>query len=358
VLRALRLLAVAPLLAAAGWETVVAPPALRFPRDHGAHPSFRTEWWYVTGRLDDSAGHRYGFQLTFFRQGLDPGTPAPGESGLRARQVLAAHLAVGDVSSGRMRFAERVRRVAGGLAGTSTADLDLFLEDWTMRRTPEGTIVIAAANRETATDLRLELTPSGPLVLHGDGGLSRKGPDPGNASLYLSWTRLDARGTLALDGRAVPVKGHAWFDHEWGTSQLGPDVVGWDWLGLHLADGRDLMLYRLRTAGGNAASESAGTLVAPDGSSRHLAASDFTVAARTWWTSPRTGARYPAVVRITVPSAGLDLETRPQIPDSELDATRSTGTVYWEGPVNVAGSVGGEGYVELTGYAGSMAGRF
>jgi predicted secreted hydrolase len=118
------------------------------------------------------------------------------------------------------------------------------------------------------------------------------------------------------------------------------------------------MLYRLRTAGGNAASESAGTLVAPDGSSRHLAASDFTVAARTWWTSPRTGARYPAVVRITVPSAGLDLETRPQIPDSELDATRSTGTVYWEGPVNVAGSVGGEGYVELTGYAGSMAGRF
>ena len=358
MLRALRLLAIAPLLATAGWETVVAPPALHFPRDHGAHPAFRIEWWYVTGRLTEPGGRWYGFQLTFFRQGLDPGPSVPGESTLRARQVLAAHLAVGDVSSGRTRLAERVRRVAGCLAGASTGDLDLFLENWTMRRTPEGTIVIAASDRGTATDLRLELTPAKPLVLHGEGGLSPKGPAPGTASVYLSWTRLDVRGTLAIDGRAVQAQGHAWFDHEWGTSQLGFDVAGWDWFGLRLADGRDVMLYRLRREDGSAASESAGTLVEPDGSLRHLTAADFKLEAKTWWTSPRTGARYPATFHVTVPLAGLDAEVRPLIPDSELDARGSTGTVYWEGPVAVAGSAPGEGYAELTGYAASMAGRF
>ena len=358
MLRELRLAALAPLLAAAGWETVVGPPTLQFPRDHGAHPSFRTEWWYVTGQVGDAVGRRYGFQLTFFRQGLDPGPPVPGESGLRAHEVLAAHLAVGDVAAGRVRFAERLRRVAGGLAGTSTEDLDLFLEDWTMRRTPEGTVVIAASDRGTAADLRLKLTPVKPLVLHGEGGLSSKGPSPGNASVYVSWTRLEARGTLALDGRAVQVQGHAWFDHEWGTSQLGPDVAGWDWFGLRLADGREVMLYRLRREGGSTASESAGTLVQRDGSPHHLTAADFALTAKTWWTSPRTGARYPATFHVTVPLAGLDVEVRPQIPDSELDARGSSGTVYWEGPVAVAGSAQGEGYTELTGYVASMAGRF
>ena len=274
----------------------------------------------MTGQLGDAAGHRYGFQLTFFRQGLDPEPPAPGESNLRARQVLAAHLGVGDVPSGRMRFAQCVRRVAGGLAGTSTGDLDLFLEEWTMRRTADGTIVLAAADREIAADLRLELKPTKPLVLHGEGGLSRKGPDPGNASVYVSWTRLDARGTLALDGRDLQVQGHAWFDHEWGTSQLSPDVAGWDWVGLRLADGRDVMLYRLHREDGEAASESAGTLVERDGSLRHLAATDFSLEPKTWWTSPHTGARYPAVFHVTVPLAELDLEVRPQIPDSELNA--------------------------------------
>ena len=298
-----------------------------------------------------------GFQLTFFREGLDSSLPQPGGSALRARQALAAHLALGGIGGGRMRFAERTRRVGGGLAGASSDDLDVFLEDWEMRRAADGTLAVAASDRDAAIGLRLELAPSRALVLHGDRGFSRKGPGPGNASVYLSWTRLAARGNVQLAGRAAAVEGVAWFDHEWGSSQLGPGVAGWDWLGLRLADGRDLMLYRLRNADGSAAAESAGTLVAPDGSTRRLAGSEFALAPRTWWTSPRTGARYPAIVRVTVPSAGLDLETRPLIADSELDAARSTGTVYWEGPVAVSGSVVGEGYVEMTGYAGSMAGR-
>lgn len=358
MLKALRLAVLAPVLAAAGWETAVAPPSLHFPRDHGAHPAFRTEWWYMTGQLGDSGSRRYGFQLTFFRQGLDPSAPEPGQSALRAHQVLAAHLAIGELGGGRMHFAERRRRIGGGLAGAADDDLDLFLEDWTMRRTQEGTVVIAASDRGTATALRLELAPAKPLVLHGEGGFSPKGPAPGNASVYVSWTRLDARGVLALGGSTSQVQGQVWFDHEWGTSQLGPDIAGWDWFGLRLADGRELMLYRLRREDGSAASESAGTLVERDGSSRHLSSADLVLEAKTWWTSPRTGARYPATFHVTLPLAGLDLEVRPQIPDSEIDGRGSTGTVYWEGPVGVAGSSTGEGYAELTGYVASMAGRF
>ncbi len=356
--RSVALLVATPVLAAATWHSVVAPPRLAFPRDRGAHPAFRTEWWYVTGVLRAAHGRQVGFQVTFFREGLDASPPAPGASPLRARQVLAAHLAVGEVGSGRMRFAERVRRTAGGLASASADDLDLALDDWTMRRAADGTITVAAADRGCAAGLRLELRPSKPLVLHGDGGLSRKGPEPGNASVYVSWPRLAARGTVEIDGRAVPVAGEAWLDHEWGSSQLGPEVEGWDWFGLRLADGRDLMVYRLRRRDGSATGESAGTLVAPDGSVRHLAAAEFTVAVRGWWVSPHTRARYPAAVRISVPAAGLDLETRPLIPDSELDARASTGTVYWEGPVAVSGSASGEGYAEHTGYAGSLAALF
>jgi predicted secreted hydrolase len=204
----------------------------------------------------------------------------------------------------------------------------------------------------------LELQASKPLVLQGEGGLSRKGPDPGNASVYVTFPRLAARGRIALDGRERAVQGEAWFDHEWGTTQLGAGVVGWDWLGLRLADGRELMLYRLRAADGTAAPPSAGTIVERDGTVRRLAASDFTLEPLSHWTSPRTGAHYPARLRVRVPSAALTLEVRPEIADAELDARASTGTIYWEGPVAVTGTSAGEGYLELTGYAADSLTRF
>jgi predicted secreted hydrolase len=362
VRRGNRLAAIALVLAApavAGeWARIVAPPALSFPGDHGSHPSFSTEWWYATGQLADPGGRRYGFQITFFRQGLDPSPPAPGSSALRARQVLAAHLAIAEIGQNKPRFAERVRRVAAGLAGASANDLDVFLEDWEMKRLANGAIAVVADDHDTGLALTLELRPAKPLVLQGQGGVSRKGPEPGNASVYVSYTRLAARGRVTLDGRERAVQGAAWFDHEWGSTQLGAGVVGWDWLGLRLADGRDLMLYRLRAADGSAVPQSAGTLVERDGTARHLAATEFAIEPLSWWTSLRTGARYPARLRVRVPEAGLDLEVRPELPDSELDARASTGTVYWEGPVAVAGTATGEGYVELTGYAGDTLTRF
>jgi predicted secreted hydrolase len=355
---AIVVLAVTPLASAAEWARVAAPPALVFPRDHGAHPAFRTEWWYVTGQLADADGRRFGVEATFFRQGLDPAPPAAGSSSLRARQVLAAHLAVAEIGPQRMRFGQRVRRIAAGMAGAREDDLDLVLDDWEMRRLADGTIEVTADDRDSGVALVLELQASKPLVLQGEGGLSRKGPDPGNASVYVTFPRLAARGRIALDGRERAVQGEAWFDHEWGTTQLGAGVVGWDWLGLRLADGRELMLYRLRAADGTAAPPSAGTIVERDGTVRRLAASDFTLEPLSHWTSPRTGAHYPARLRVRVPSAALTLEVRPEIADAELDARASTGTIYWEGPVAVTGTSAGEGYLELTGYAADSLTRF
>lgn len=345
-------------LATPGWRLLTVPPALGFPADQGAHPAFRTEWWYTTATLTARGGSRYGVELTFFREGLEAGPAAAGESALRARQLLAAHLGLVEMSTGRVRFAQRVRRAAAGLAAAASGGLDVFVDDWAMRQTADGAISIAADDRDAGVSIRLDLRPEKPLVLHGDHGLSRKGPEPGNASVYVSFPRLAAHGTLSVDGRAVEASGQAWFDHEWGTSQLGAGVVGWDWFGLRLGDGRELMLYRLRRADGSGAPESAGTLVERDGTPRRLSAADFAVAPSAWWVSPRTSARYPARWRVAVPGFSLDLDVRPEVADAELDARRSTGTIYWEGPVAVTGSTAGEGYAELTGYATSLAGRF
>jgi predicted secreted hydrolase len=356
-LAALALLLAAPAVAA-GWARITAPLALAFPRDHGSHPDVRSEWWYTTGIVTDTDGRRFGFELAFFRQGLDPSPPGPGSSSLRARQILAAHLAVADVGGGRLRFAERVRRADAQLARAGSGDLDVFIEDWEMHRLPGGVIEISAEDRDSGTALALALDPETPLVLEGEGGVSRKGPEPGNASAYVSYPRLAVRGRLTVDGRRREVKGEGWFDHEWGTSQLGGGVVGWDWLGLRLADGRALMVYRLRQADGSAAPQSAATLIGRDGAPRHLAAPEFAVEPLSFWTSPHARARYPTHLRVLVAGAGLDIEVRPMIADAEIDARASTGTVYWEGPVTASGTVTGEGYLELTGYAGSLSGLF
>ncbi len=239
-------------LAGESWRSITGPPDLEFPRDHGAHFDTRTEWWYVTGIVVDAEGRRRGFQITFFRQGLAPGAPEPGASALRARQIAAAHLAIADIDAGDFHHAERLRRSGGGLAGWSETDLDVWLEDWTIRRDDTGTIAVRARDAATGIGLELELRPERPPVLHGETGYSRKGADPGNASAYLSWTRLAVSGRIEVAGEGVEVAGQAWFDHEWGTSQLGDDVVGWDWFSLRLADGRDLMVYRLRRADGSA----------------------------------------------------------------------------------------------------------
>jgi predicted secreted hydrolase len=340
------------------WQRITGPPELVLPRDHGAHPEVRTEWWYLTANLRDGEGRRYGVQVTFFRSGLDPTPPAAGDSPLRARQAVAAHLAVADVGAGGFRHAERIGRADGSFSGFATDDLEVWLGDWQLARLPDDTLVARAADRAARIAVELSYRPAKPLVRQGVDGYSQKGADPGNASAYLSWTRLEISGTLVLDGRELAVTGEGWFDHEWGSSQLGEGVVGWDWFSLRLDDRSELMVYRLRRDDGSPDPYSSGTLVRADGSTRRLGVDEVALDPTGWWTSPATGGRYPSGWRIAVPSEQLDLEVAPLVPAAELDGRGSTGVVYWEGPVEVTGSHRGEGYAELTGYAGSLKGRF
>jgi len=336
------------------WKRVLPGLALAYPRDHGAHPAYRTEWWYLTGNLAAASGRRFGFQLTIFRRGLDPRPPAPGASALRARHVWAGHMAITDIERHRTFFAERLRRGGTPLAHASTEDLDLVLEDWTLSRSADDRLLLSAADPASAMALELELVPRKPPVLHGVAGYSRKGREPGNASAYMSWTRLSAAGRLSLGELDLRVTGAAWFDHEFGSSVLDGGIVGWDWFGLQLDDGRELMAYFLRDADGHSSPVSAGTLVERDGYVRNLGAADLAVEVRGTWQSPRSGAAYPARWTLTVPSAELRLDVVPLVADAELETGGSTGVVYWEGPVGVSGSATGRGYGELTGYAGPL----
>jgi len=340
------------------WREITGPPELDLPRDHGAHPDTRTEWWYVTGLVADPGGRRYGFQITFFRRGLAAGDPEPGSSIFRARQILAAHLAIADIEAGEFHHAERLRRSGGGLAGWSTDDLGVWLDDWEMHGDDSGSIQIIARDPEAGIGLALTFEPEKPIVLQGESGYSQKGPSPGNASAYLSWTRLAVTGGIEVAGEKTDATGRAWFDHEWGSSQLGEGVAGWDWFSLRLDDGRDLMIYRLRRDDGSADSFSSGAVVAADGSTTRLQQDDFEIKPLAWWTSRATGGRYPVRWRVNVPGHGIGLEVAGLLPIAELDGSATTGVVYWEGPVEATGSHRGEGYVELTGYAGSLEGRF
>jgi predicted secreted hydrolase len=342
-----------------GFVHVTEPRTFRLPRDHGPHFEYQTEWWYFTGNVAATDGRHYGFQLTFFRRGLTPGPPPDG-GGLSSNQVYFAHFAITDVTAGRHVAAERFSRGAGGLAGATGEPFGVWLENWRAESpNADGSrIRLGARDPETGLVLELELAATKPLVAHGDRGLSPKSDEPGNASYYVGYTRLAARGRLGVSGEA-PVAGEAWFDHEWSTSALGPGAVGWDWFSLQLDDGRELMLFRIRREDGGVEPVSGGTLVEADGRARRLLRNDASIDILDHWTSPPSGGRYPSRWRVRVPSAGLDVLVEPWLADQEM----RTSFVYWEGAVRVAGPSGaktgsGQGYVELTGYARSMQGLF
>jgi predicted secreted hydrolase len=325
-----------------GFARVLAPRPLSFPEDHGPHPDFRTEWWYYTGNLQTAAGRHVGFQLTFFRIALAP-SEAPRASAWGTRQLYVGHFAVTDTAGGRFHAASRVSRAALGLAGASASPFRVWVESWSAEAAGTSTR-LRAGEGEVALDLHVSAAK--PVVLQGDRGLSRKGPGPGNASLYYSVTRMPARGIVRLGAETLEVSGEAWMDREWSTSALGTEVEGWDWFAVQLDDGRELMLYLLRRRDGTVDPFSAGTLVAADGAARRLDATDLRVDTLAHWTSPRSGVRYPARWQVTVPPAGLRLLIEPRLADQEL----IVGTRYWEGAVAVTGSSTGRGYVELVGY--------
>ena len=350
-----------PAHAAEDWRQADGPWSWSFPRDHGAHPGFRTEWWYFTGNLRDAAGNRYGYQLTFFRQGVrmkpsDPGNP------WSLRDLYPAHFALTDARSGAFHYAEQITRSGPGLAGAATGGMNVWNLGWSARMEKER---IRLRARHGGMELALELSPRKPLVLQGDRGLSRKGPGKGQASYYYSFTDLAATGTIRTPAaqRPVPVEGVSWFDQEFSSNALTKDQAGWDWFSIHLSDGRDLMLYFLRKGDGTVEKESSGTLVEPDGRSRHLTLDETRVEVLATWTSPKSGGKYPSRWRIRIPSAGIDLQLAPLVAAQELITEGSTGVTYWEGAVDGKGTSAGrpvtcEGYVEMTGYAGSLGGLF
>jgi predicted secreted hydrolase len=328
----------------AGFARALAPRAFSFPADHGPHPQFRSEWWYLTGHLHAGA-RRFGYQLTIFRQALAPEGPARA-SAWATRQAYMGHLAVTDEAGRRFVAFERLAREGLRLAGAELAQV--WVEDWRLR--PSFPLELEAGE-PGQVELALTVAPGRGPIPQGENGLSRKGPEPGNASYYYSCTRLPTEGQLTLGGERFAVTGESWYDREWSTSALGPALAGWDWLALHLSDGRDLMVYRLRHQDGTPSAESRATLIEASGATRLFGPEAFRVSAAAWWNSPHTGARYPVAVAVEIPGAGLRVDTRPLLEDQELRLSFR----YWEGAVTAAGRAGGapltgSGYLELTGY--------
>jgi len=329
---------------------------LTFPQDHGKHPDFQTEWWYFTGNLT-SHDRQWGFQLTFFRRSMMK-ERAKRKSTWAVRDLYPAHFALTDSTGKRFHHAELLSREGPGLAQADSDGLNVGVKDWSAQQQGDGIHIRA---RENGYALDLQLKPLKPVVLHGDRGYSRKGDTDGQASYYYSFTRLQATGTITFQGISHKVTGLAWMDHEFGSSILLEDQAGWDWFSLQLNDGTEIMVFRLRNRDGSH-QRPFGTFVPDRGHPVDLEGRQVSISVRETWTSQRTKAIYPSGWEIEIPDQKIMLTVSPLVQDQELVAARSTGIIYWEGAVKVQGSsngrpVHGKGYVELTGYAHTMAGR-
>jgi predicted secreted hydrolase len=349
---------VLPAGAAPGFAQALEPRVFVFPRDHGPHPQFRQEWWYLTGNLDGAGGQRFGFELTFFRFALAPPAgsgaeePAPpGSSAWRSHEIYLAHFAITDVAARRFRYAEQLSRGALGLAGAEAQPLRVWIGDWTLGAAADGSQDFRLQAAQEGYALELELHPLTPPVLNGEAGLSRKSDSPGSASYYYSIPRLAVHGRLLREGQPLALQGLAWFDREWGSGGLGPGQAGWDWFALQLDDGTALMFYALRRRDGSRDPHSAGTWVESSGQARALTSAAVGIDVTDHW-SQADGVRYPSAWRVRVPSLALDVAVRPVLADQELKVSPR----YLEGAVDVSGAragrpLRGRGYVELVGYA-------
>jgi len=335
-----------------GYATATEPRTFSFPTDHGPHPEFRNEWWYLTGNLDGQNGERFGFELTIFRFSLTPPFERQQASRWQSDQVYIGHFAITDASNEQFYVAQRFSRGSMGLAGARADPFRVWIEDWSIAARSDAAMTwrVQAADQDMLLDLNL--TQLKPPVLNGKYGLSRKSAEPGNASYYYSISRLQTEGFLQIGTERFAVSGFSWLDREWSSSALSADQAGWDWFGLQLDDGNELMLSQLRRLDGSRDPFSAGTWISRSGASNHLDASKFTIEITQFWDSP-LGNRYPNGWRVSVPGLDLQLDVQPVIDNQEL----STTVLYWEGAVDVSGKrngekVEGQGYVELTGYSG------
>ena len=332
-----------------GFDRATKVRPFHFPADHGPHGDFRDEWWYVTGNLDGPKGQRFGFQITFFRHGIQRGK-RPGASHWAGQDAWMAHVALTDVMGKRYHSFQRISREGVGLAGARAEPFKVWLDDWSIEGVAEGGYPWHFKAQQEGIALDLELNPSKPPALQGDRGLSQKSREPGNASYYYSIPRMVARGTVRLGDDPIPVSGLAWLDREWSTSMLAPDQAGWDWFSLQLDDGADLMYFRMRKRNGEDDPLSSGALIAVNGTTQHLNLEDVALKAIDSWASPG-GYDYPSRWRLAIRPRGETLIVKPVLADQEFrhDAR------YWEGAVDVldeaTGLMKGRGYVELTGYA-------
>lgn len=332
-------------LALAQRSGAAAPPQLAFPRDFGAHPASRTEWWYVTGALH--AGERpFGFQVTFFRSRVEAAQPL--HSRFAAKQLVFAHAALTDVQGDKLRHDQRIAREGFGVAFARTGDTDVRLHDWTLRRQAGGYDAHVASD-DFALDLRCATTQ--PVLLQGDDGLSRKGPDPRQTSEYYSEPQLAVTGSVRLQRQRFDVRGTAWLDHEWSDELLAPDAVGWDWIGMNLDDGAALTAFRLRRQDGSAL-WAGGSFRARGGSVQAFGPEDVVFTPQRRWTSPLSQASYPVQWAVRTPAGRFVVKA--VIDQQELDSRGSTGAIYWEGLSDLLDAKGqrvGRGYLEMTGYA-------
>jgi predicted secreted hydrolase len=330
----------------AGMEYREAVPGYRyqFPRDHFAHPGFRTEWWYYTGNVRAQDGHRYGFELVFFRQGERRG-PAANLSAWRIDDLYLAHLALTDIDGKLFRYYKRLNRAGPGIAGVSFEQGRIWNANWEAQWDAAYHVQTLSVIAERIR-FHLRLEPRTPPVIEGENGVSQKAAGAGQASYYVSFPLLAVEGML--NGAAV--SGTAWMDHEWFTNQLAPDEVGWDWFSIQLHNQSELMLYQLRRRDGSIDPYSSGTYIDQTGHATHLTRSQFQLQPLAFWTSPQTGARYPIRWRISIPSLKLNLECSAALAAQELISEEAASPTYWEGAVIYRGSAQGLGYLEMTGY--------
>jgi predicted secreted hydrolase len=335
--------------------TPLAGRELTFPRDHGAHPAFRTEWWYLTGLVTAKTGETFGFQCTFFRNGTGVEQSAKHQSAFMPSQLVMAHFAVTRVSDTtakeRLTHIQRIGRATHGLAGASETTTDVFTRNWRLQLKSDGYHITA---KDSQLSMALIAQPTQAILLQGDRGFSRKGPNANQASYYYSQPQLRVSGGIELDGKRFEVQGTGWLDHEWSTEVMSSDATGWDWVGMNLADGSALMAFRMRQSNGSAL-YTAATYRSADQRTRLVLSSDQVQ----WedsasWPSEKSGARYPSKLTLSLnhPQLRRQFELVPMAMEQEIDAKATTGTVYWEGVTALVenGQRVGAGYLEMTGY--------
>lgn len=333
-----------------GFARALKSQKFSFPSDHGPHNLFRSEWWYFTGNLKNPQGRQFGYELTFFRFALKAEKPES-TSAWRNNQMYMAHLTLTDVEKGRFYTKERISRAGNELAGASNNKYQVWLNDWSAKTEGEADFPLRLLAKSDYFGIDLRLTSQKSFVLQGDQGLSQKSPEPGNASYYYSFPRLETEGSVTVDGKQFAVTGTSWMDREWSTSALSDEQSGWDWFALQLSDNTELMFYRLRRIDGQPDSNSSGSYVLADNTKIALKESDVSIKTLTSWKSPHSQISYPSRWQLSVPGQNLELEIVPLINDQELNVSYR----YWEGAVSVNGTkngkpISGQGYVELAGY--------